>query len=288
MENLIHDVSDTSLWVAHYRAVESARPDALFRDPYAHLLVGERGAAIAKTAGPMSRHTQWAVVMRTVIIDTFIQKLIKEGVDTLINLGAGMDSRPYRMDLPSSFHWIEIDFPHVIAHKEKILNKEVPRCKLRRVALDLSLRTARQKIFREIGASTKKAVILTEGVIPYLTPSDVEGLAQDLLVEPSFQYWIGEYLAPQTYRYLKNPKRMTLLKNAPFQFYPDDWLVFFAKCGWIQKESKYYSEVSAELGRPSPMPLFFKILIKLMTKRWSEKFEKMAGYILFERARSAP
>jgi len=35
MPNLIKDVSDTSLWVAHYRAVESARPDALFQDRFA-------------------------------------------------------------------------------------------------------------------------------------------------------------------------------------------------------------------------------------------------------------
>jgi O-methyltransferase involved in polyketide biosynthesis len=30
---VIHDVSDTALFVAHYRAVEGTRPDALFHDP---------------------------------------------------------------------------------------------------------------------------------------------------------------------------------------------------------------------------------------------------------------
>ena len=43
----ISNVSDTARWVAVYRARESARPDALFHDPYAELLAGERGRAIA-------------------------------------------------------------------------------------------------------------------------------------------------------------------------------------------------------------------------------------------------
>jgi O-methyltransferase involved in polyketide biosynthesis len=40
-DTLIENVSDTAFWIAHYRAVESARPDALFRDPLAALLAGE-------------------------------------------------------------------------------------------------------------------------------------------------------------------------------------------------------------------------------------------------------
>ena len=38
----VSNVSDTARWVAVYRAWESARPDALFNDPYAKTLAGER------------------------------------------------------------------------------------------------------------------------------------------------------------------------------------------------------------------------------------------------------
>jgi len=48
---LIRDVSDTAIWVAQYRAEESGRPDAMFRDPLAKLLVGERGPQIARDFG---------------------------------------------------------------------------------------------------------------------------------------------------------------------------------------------------------------------------------------------
>ena len=46
--NPIRNVSDTALWVAIYRAMESERPDALFQDPYARRLGGERGQAIVE------------------------------------------------------------------------------------------------------------------------------------------------------------------------------------------------------------------------------------------------
>ena len=42
----IENVSDTALWVAIYRAIETDRPDAHFRDPLARRLAGDRGAAI--------------------------------------------------------------------------------------------------------------------------------------------------------------------------------------------------------------------------------------------------
>ena len=72
------------------------------------------------------------MVIRTVIIDDLIKRAIAKGVDTIINLGAGLDTRPYRMDLPRSLRWIEVDYFHVIALKETRLAEETPRCRLER------------------------------------------------------------------------------------------------------------------------------------------------------------
>jgi len=51
-------VSDTARWVAIYRAVETERPDALFRDPWARKLAGPEGEAIVN-AMPRGRQTGW-------------------------------------------------------------------------------------------------------------------------------------------------------------------------------------------------------------------------------------
>ena len=65
---LIRNVSDTALWVAVYRARETERPDALFRDPFAGRLAGVRGVQIA-TSMPFADKATWAWVARTVLFD---------------------------------------------------------------------------------------------------------------------------------------------------------------------------------------------------------------------------
>src|SRR5436190_1700661 len=101
-DDTLQHVSDTALWVAYYRAEESERTDALFHDPYAKRLAGERGRRIAENMGPSARYTRWTLVIRTVLIDRFIAAAVHDGVDTVVNLGAGLDSRPYRLGLPAS------------------------------------------------------------------------------------------------------------------------------------------------------------------------------------------
>ena len=100
-EKLVSHVSDTARWVATYRAWETARPDALFRDPYAARLAGERGAAIAQMM-PKQARSGWPLVVRTKLMDDLILQSIAEGCDRVINLAAGLDTRPYRMKLPQS------------------------------------------------------------------------------------------------------------------------------------------------------------------------------------------
>src|ERR1700690_627282 len=134
-EPLIRHVSDTARWVAVYRAGESTRPDALFRDPFAERLAGERGEQIARLF-PFANKNAWPFAMRTYLFDKLILQEIERGADTIINLAAGLDARPYRMKLPTKLKWVEVDLPEIQAYKEEILAVEKPVCELRRVRLD--------------------------------------------------------------------------------------------------------------------------------------------------------
>src|SRR6185436_6974692 len=108
MEPLVRDISDTARWVAIFRAEESERPDAIFQDPFARKLAGERGEQIANTI-TFSKQNSWSFVARTYLFDEFIKQHTDPGYDMVINLAAGLDTRPYRMTLPSSLKWIEVD-----------------------------------------------------------------------------------------------------------------------------------------------------------------------------------
>jgi O-methyltransferase involved in polyketide biosynthesis len=78
----ITHVSDTALWVATFRALESQRANAAFDDPIADVLSGERGRALA---GTFSRRelTAWSMVIRTSAIDRLIYDALSDGIDTV-------------------------------------------------------------------------------------------------------------------------------------------------------------------------------------------------------------
>ena len=274
----IQDVSDTALWVATYRAQETERPDALFRDPLAARLAGEKGRQIAERMTG-TRLTAWSVVIRTCMIDAYVQELLPD-VDVILNLGAGLDTRPYRLDLPPSLRWIEVDYPHMIQLKEERLRDEKPRCRLERVSLDLADRPARLAFLGSLKA--QRVLVLTEGVTPYLGNEEVASLADDLRAS-QMRLWITDYISPQLMWLLQRGTRKQQMKNAPFRFKPHDWPAFFAEHGWKQKEIRYYSDESRRLGRPVPRPWWAWLALPLMlSARRREESRKMSGYVLLE------
>lgn len=280
----IEHVSDTAFWVAHYRAVESRREDALFNDPFAERLTDERGKKIADSMEGVSLYSEFAVITRTVIIDRFIYQLIEDGVDTIINLGAGLDARPYRMDLPAELDWIEVDHPGIVAHKEKILASETPKCRLTRVAADLADDELRKTFLKSVAPQSKKVLIVTEGVIPYLSADHVANLAKELSAQERFTYWITEYFHPDMYTHLQHPARTAVMKRAPFQFYPPNWFDFFRDLGWVEKETAYSSKIAMEFGRELPMSDVAKRLLPTMSQEAKEAWLRRSGYTILERA----
>ena len=279
----IDNVSDTAFWVAVYRATESERERAMFTDPFARALAGERGRQMAAAMSDMSPYVEWSVVSRTVIIDRFIERLIGESVDAVINLGAGLDARPYRMRLPATLEWIEADHPSIIAYKSRGLATVVPRCKLTRVGIDLGDDSKRIKFLQNAAPRAQKVLVLTEGVLPYLSPDQVSALGRDLWSQRRFAYWITEYFHPRTYRYLNHPVRAAKMKNAPFRFFPDDWYGFFKAIGWAKRETYYTSEIATEFNRKIPMPTFARLIMPFLPKKAKEELGRMTGFVLLER-----
>src|SRR5215470_19659701 len=106
----LRDVSDTALWVAMYRALESERRDAHFRDPYARRLAGARGEAMLRALG--ARAPSWPMVVRTCLFDEELMRLVRDpGLGVVLNLAAGLDARPWRLPLPAPLTWVDVDLP---------------------------------------------------------------------------------------------------------------------------------------------------------------------------------
>jgi methyltransferase (TIGR00027 family) len=279
----IEDVSDTALWVANFRAIEGRRPDAVFRDPLADVLLGERGRKLAESM-PDSRLMEWFMVIRTSAIDRLIATAIEQGADTVINLGAGLDTRPYRMRLPQSLRWIEVDFPHMVRLKDGKLAKEKTECLLERVALDLSKRDARREFLASATRESKRALVITEGVIPYLTPQEASELAEDLAATPAVERWIIDYyLNILSYWQPRSWKKK--LESAPFRFKVADWFAFLEERGWRSREKIVAWDEAERLKRPFPFMLPWSPLLWVAPGRLSRKYIEWFGFASLERAR---
>ncbi|MET0408747.1 MAG: SAM-dependent methyltransferase [Hyphomicrobium sp.] len=280
----IENVSDTAFWVAHYRGVETQRRDALFRDPLAAVLAGDRGRRIAE-AMPRPFITSWVIAVRTRIIDEFIQTAVARGVDTILNLGAGLDTRPYRIELPASLRWIEADYPAMIDYKAELLVHEVPRFKLTRTKADLANSAERRDVIRSANAQATKMLVLTEGVVPYLSSDDVGALADDLRALDHAAYWIVDFFSREL---LKQRERLLAgrLKNAPFKFDPDDWFGFFEQHGWRASDVRYLASESERFGRRIELPALGKLIMAAQwlfnSKERRAHSRQSAGYALLE------
>lgn len=259
-EPLVRNISDTALWVAVYRANETERPNAAFKDPYARVLAGERGARIAQ-AMELRKHREWPFIARTVLFDRMILQSLAGGVDTVLNLAAGLDARPYRMDLPPQLRWIEADLPDMINYKERHLEDAIPRCKLERERVDLADGKARRELFERVDAESRKVLIITEGLTPYFAESEVATFARDLSDFPSFKRWLTDLMSPRVLQMIGKSVGPALSRaSAMLKFAPENGVAFFEPFGWKAVQVHSYMTEAAKLKR---LPWLLRLAAKI-------------------------
>jgi methyltransferase (TIGR00027 family) len=243
----IRNISETALWVAVYRAQESERADAVFRDPFARKLAGDRGTQIAAVM-PFAQQHSWSYTARTWLIDQVIERKVQQGADMIINLAAGLDSRPYRMQLPTSLRWIEIDLPDMLNYKQDVLASERPLCTLERVPLDLKDTAGRRVLFQRLGDEAKHGVVVSEGLIIYFEAGPAAELARDLAIPSSFKHWVTDLTSPALLKMLqKTIGRPLVDAGSPLKFAPREGPEFFIPYGWRSVETRSLLHTAAKL-----------------------------------------
>ncbi len=287
MNELIEHVSDTAFWVAYYRWVETQRKDALFHDPLAIKLCGERGAKLARHMG-IKRAMAWSMALRTWIIDRYIDEAIQAGVDLVVNLGAGLDTRPYRLNLSPNFQWVEVDFSHVVDYKNDVLADDKPRCRLERIACDLSADAEREALLARLNTRADRILVLTEGVVPYLSNAEAGRLARDLEAQNHVVFWLTDYFSPLFLTMSARSRiRRNLEKNAPFRFNPGpepmDWSKFFAEYGWQISDIRFSGEEGVRIGRGLPVGWFGRLFMSLAPEERIRPYRRMNGYALLKK-----
>jgi methyltransferase (TIGR00027 family) len=279
-QGVIRNVSDTAVWVATYRARETERPEALFRDPFARRLAGERGEQISATMSTVDRDT-WSFAARTYLFDRFVEEQIEQGADMVVNLAAGLDARPYRMHLPPSLQWVEVDLPEILDYKQKILSGEKPACALEHVGLDLSDAGARRSLFEELGRRAGKALILSEGLLIYLAANEAASLAEDLARTSCFQRWAFDLQSPGLLRLAQKRLGKQLGRGgATLKFGPKEGPSFFEQHGWTPVDVRSMLKTAARFKR---LPFLLRIMAMLPESDGSQGARFWSGVCLLKK-----
>lgn len=269
----IRHISDTARWAAVYRARETERKNPLFRDPFARRLAGERGEQIAN-ATPFHEKHSWSWVTRTYLFDRIIGEQVAQGADMVVNLAAGLDTRPYRMQLPEALKWVEVDLPEILAYKEDLLKTEKPVCTLERVRADLSDSGIRRRLLGRLAGEATKVLVITEGLLIYLRSEQVSALAEDLKRFPPFKRWLLDIVSPGLLQMLqKNTHQQFGSDVPPLQFAPENGIEFFAQHGWKALEVHSVLKTAAGLKRLS----FFMRLVALLPENRSNSGSRPWG-----------
>ncbi|WP_261676195.1 class I SAM-dependent methyltransferase [Streptomyces lusitanus] len=178
-EGVDQGVGLTALLVAASRAVETHRHDSLAQDPYAEHFVR---AAPACTHWPVrieevpdgDDNPLWGRFaryfgLRTRVLDDFVLQSAGAGARQVVLLGAGLDTRAFRLDLPADCVVYEIDRAGVLAFKEQVLASLSAAPEVKRVPVPADLREDWAGALTTAGYDpAAPSVWLAEGLLFYL------------------------------------------------------------------------------------------------------------------------
>lgn len=234
-------VSSTAHLVAYTRSMEAKvyKENKLFDDPYAGALAGEVGersqAALGDNAKtPAQRkHFLDSISVRTKTIDDYVLESIQEhGIDQVVVLGAGLDTRPWRLQ-PSGIagggdkvHYFEIDFEEIFGYKLNVLGglgaQPHPLIEYHSVVADMSLGDVWPTILQQHGYdASRRCLWILEGFCNYLKEDELRAVMRTV-----------SSLSPEGSRLMATmvTAPATHLQIYLHRFWPESALGFFQSC----------------------------------------------------------
>ena len=168
-------ISNTAFYCCGVRMQDAENEKSVCQDIYAKDFMDERGLSILSSfnseknpnAGNVARHR---------IIDDFIRKELNDHPELpVILIGAGFDSRAYRLN---GGRWIELDEPQIISYKNERLPIEKCKNKLQRIVIDFETESLEDKL--QEFSSDQPVIVVFEGVFIYLQESVIKQTLQTL------------------------------------------------------------------------------------------------------------
>jgi methyltransferase (TIGR00027 family) len=252
--------SRTAEATAFQRATERQRParQRIVDDPWAEqflrpalraALAAYRSSGVLKIADDLLGLTPF-VVTRHRYIDDRLDTALRAGVEQVVVLGAGYDSRAFRFaDRLGVRPVFEVDHPATQARKERILRalgkrRELPRVDVRRVSIDFQRQSLEKRLDKAGFDHARSTFFIWEGVSMYLTREAVKATLGTLAhIAPAgselvFDAWFlldEPDLRATAYRLSANLLHF-LGEPVTFSLHPEDAEPFLARQGFALRE----------------------------------------------------
>ncbi|WP_327099936.1 SAM-dependent methyltransferase [Nocardia vinacea] len=257
-------VALTAIGVAVIRARESVGTDRLYDDPLAQLFVDAARRDYCEIDGGAERWARLEEVAdmffegRTVgvrLVDDRVAEAVEKGIRQIVLIGAGLDTRAFRMALPADVRVFEIDLPELFAFKEPVLAAAhaEPRCG--RAVLAIDLREDWAKLLGEHGFRPDLPTHwVDEGVLGYLTHEHALHVVTTLteLSAPGSRFGVSRFAVDENarpYAELECLVRGDDGADRPRTGLGADARTWLDEHGW-RTEFRSWDDMVAALGRP--------------------------------------
>jgi len=187
----VSKTSRTAQYMAFFRALETKRNEneRLFSDPYAIHFIDSK-LRLAVNLSPYSFFRKYissiinkkipgalsSGIARTKYIDSLLENAISKGVEQVIILGSGFDTRAVRLDFLKSIPVIEIDHPNTSNFKAEIYKKRIGKIpeNVTFLQIDFNKEDLNQLAIKHNLDFSKPTAVIWEGVTNYLTEEAVK------------------------------------------------------------------------------------------------------------------
>jgi len=268
-------LSSTAYGVASLRAVENLLPEdeRLFNDPYSekllppiykffvmimrppilwNLLMNMREKSTPGVVG--------GILCRTLYIDDLLIKAIKEGIGAVVNLGAGADSRAFRVPGIENIQYFELDSPEVLKVKRSNINKKIGELpsNLSLVPIDFNSQDLGEELKKAGYDLSSKTFFIWEGVTQYISKEAIDNTLKYVAQAPAgskivFTYVLksfinGSYIPDG----LNSLHKLTLKKKNPL------WFCGFDPAEMHEYLSKYSLSLIEDVGHEEYLERYIK------------------------------
>jgi methyltransferase (TIGR00027 family) len=176
--------STTAEGIALVRAIEASRPvdERICYDPYARSLINGIKFTLSKLVIDSGIHARFSpgaiefIIARERYIDDFLNACLSEGLDQVVILGAGFDTRAFRISGIEKTRVFEIDHPATQDVKIKRLKEVIAPLPghVSFIPVDFNTQTLADRLFASGYNEHGKTLFIWQGVTVYLTPEGVD------------------------------------------------------------------------------------------------------------------